>query len=196
VIPLLATDVMPDPFETIGAVTLVEPVVPPPPPLPPKQREITPVEPPPNAEAAPIEAPDGFTPEKPIEPRWEDGVVPAGVVVGVTDPNAIIAPPPPPPVEQKPLRVGGTIRRPQKIRDVAPAYPAIAQSARIQGIVIIEATIGADGQVVNAQILRSVPLLDEAALDAVRQWQYTPTLLNGVPVPVIMTVTVQFTLSK
>ena len=65
-----------------------------------------------------------------------------------------------------------------------------------QGIVIIEATIGADGQIINARILRSVPLLDQAALDAVRQWQYTPTLLNGVPVPVIMTVTVAFTLSR
>ena len=57
---------------------------------------------------------------------------------------------------------------------------------------IIEATIGADGQVTNARVLRSVPLLDQAALDAVRQWEYTPTLLNGVPVPVIMTVTVTF----
>jgi hypothetical protein len=118
VIPLLATDVMPDPFETIGSVTLVEPVVPPPPPLPPKQREITPVEPP-NAEAAPIEAPDGVTPEKPIEPRWEDGLVPTGVVVGVADANAIIAPPPPPPVRQEPVRVGGAIRQPQKVREVA-----------------------------------------------------------------------------
>ena len=60
----------------------------------------------------------------------------------------------------------------------------------MQGIVIIEATIGEDGRVINARILRSVPLLDQAALDAVRQWQFTPTLLNGVPVPVIMTVTV------
>jgi protein TonB len=77
---------------------------------------------------------------------------------------------------------------------VSPVYPAIAQAARVQGIVIIEATIGADGQVTNARILRSVPLLDQAALDAVRQWQFTATLLNGVPVPVIMSVTVNFTL--
>ena len=64
----------------------------------------------------------------------------------------------------------------------------------MQGIVIIEATIGADGRVTNARILRSVPLLDQAAIDAVRQWEFTPTLLNGVPVPVVMTVTVNFTL--
>jgi protein TonB len=77
---------------------------------------------------------------------------------------------------------------------VTPVYPPIAQAARVQGIVIIEATIGEDGQVTNARILRSVPLLDQAALDAVRQWHYVPTMLNGVPVPVIMTVTVNFTL--
>ena len=75
-----------------------------------------------------------------------------------------------------------------------PQYPAIAQSARVQGIVIIEATIGPNGKVHDAKVLRSIPLLDNAALDAVRQWVFTPTLLNGVPVPVIMTVTVQFTL--
>ena len=59
---------------------------------------------------------------------------------------------------------------------------------------ILEATIGPDGRVQDVKVLRSIPLLDQAALDAVRQWVFTPTLLNGVPVPVIMTVTVQFTL--
>ena len=75
-----------------------------------------------------------------------------------------------------------------------PVYPPIAQSARVQGVVIIEAVIGPTGQVQEARVLRSIPLLDSAALDAVKQWEYTPTLLNGVPVPVIMTVTVNFTL--
>jgi protein TonB len=90
--------------------------------------------------------------------------------------------------------VGGNIKAPTKIRDVRPSYPRAAASARVQGIVIIEATIGSDGRVQNTRVLRSIPLLDEAALDAVKQWRYEPTLLNGVPVPVIMTVTVQFTL--
>jgi protein TonB len=90
--------------------------------------------------------------------------------------------------------VGGNIKPPTKIRDVKPLYPAIAQSARVQGIVIIEATIGQNGLVQEAKVLRSIPLLDQAALDAVRQWQFTPTTLNGVPVPVVMTVTVNFTL--
>ena len=75
-----------------------------------------------------------------------------------------------------------------------PVYPDVAQSARVQGIVIIEAIIGPDGKVRDAKVLRSVPLLDDAALNAVRRWEYTPTLLNGVPVAVIMTVTVNFTL--
>ena len=81
-----------------------------------------------------------------------------------------------------------------RLKDARPVYPAIAQSARVQGVVIIEATIGPNGAVQEAKVLRSIPLLDQAALDAVRQWQFTPTLLNGVPVPVIMTVTVNFTL--
>ena len=92
------------------------------------------------------------------------------------------------------MRVGGAIKTPQKTNDVKPVYPPIAQSARVQGIVIIEATIGPDGRVRDAKVLRGQPLLNEAALEAVRQWRYTPTLLNGVPVPVIMTVTVTFTL--
>ena len=87
-----------------------------------------------------------------------------------------------------------TSSTPTKTKNVQPVYPPIAQSARVQGVVIIEATIGADGRVKDAKVLRSIPLLDQAALDAVKQWQFTPTLLNGVPVPVIMTVTVNFTL--
>ena len=74
-------------------------------------------------------------------------------------------------------------------------YPQIAQTAKVQGVVIIEAVIGKDGNVKDAKVLRSVALLDQAALDAVRQWKFTPTLLNNVPVEVIMTVTVNFTLN-
>jgi TonB family protein len=93
-----------------------------------------------------------------------------------------------------PIRVGGNIKQPTKILDVRPVYPPAAQNARVQGVVIVEVLIGPDGKVADAKILRSIPLLDQAALDAVRQWQFTPTLLNGTPVPVIMTCTVNFTL--
>ena len=91
-----------------------------------------------------------------------------------------------------PVRVGGQIRPPTKIKDVKPVYPAIAQSARVGGTVTIEATIGTDGKVTDARVVRSIPLLDQAALDAVRQWEYLPTLLNGVPVPVLATITINF----
>ena len=90
------------------------------------------------------------------------------------------------------VKVGGNVRSPTKVKDVAPVYPQIAKSARVSGAVVIEATIGADGKVVDTKVVHSVPLLDEAAVDAVRQWEYTPALLNGAPVPVLMTVTVNF----
>ena len=93
----------------------------------------------------------------------------------------------------KAIRVGGQIRPPIRIKEVAPLYPAIAQSARVQGDVVIEATIDEGGKVADARVVKSVPLLDQAALDAVRQWEYQPSLLNGVPTAVVMTVTVKFT---
>ena len=92
------------------------------------------------------------------------------------------------------LRVGGNIKPPMKIRDVRPVYPAEALAARVMGVVIIEARIEPDGSVGNAQVLRSIPLLDQAAIDAVMQWRFTPTLVNGQAVPLVMTVTVNFTL--
>jgi TonB family protein len=100
-----------------------------------------------------------------------------------------------PAAAQVPVRVGGDVKEPRRIQDVKPVYPEIAQQAGIQGIVIIEAIIGTDGAVESARVLRPVPLLDQAALDAVTQWRYTPTVLNGQAVPVVMTVTVTFNLS-
>jgi TonB family protein len=93
-----------------------------------------------------------------------------------------------------PVRVGGDVKEPQKIKDVKPVYPQIARTARVQGIVIIEAVIAADGSIKDARILRSVAVLDQAALDAVRQWKFKPTVLNGKPVEVIMPITVNFEL--
>ena len=194
VAPLVATGTLPDPRSALRFV----PIDPGPMPVPPTVR---PVEPTPrpaiNPEAAPTQAPSSIEPE----PRFEPLDAP---IVGVPDlpgvsiiegVEAIAAAPPaepaPPPA---PVRVGGQVRPPERIRDVAPVYPTLAQTARVQGVVIIEATIGVDGRVQQARLLRSVPLLDEAAIAAVRQWTYTPTLLNGVPVPVIMTVTVRFQL--
>ena len=145
-----------------------------------------------NPNAAPVEAPKEIKAETGNEQSRAvvgvEGGVPGGVTGGIV---GVLAEAPPPPA---PVRVGGNIKQPTKVKDVKPVYPAIAQSARVQGVVIIEATIGPNGAVQEAKVLRSIPLLDASALDAVRQWQFTPTLLNGVPVPVIMTVTVNFTL--
>ena len=83
-----------------------------------------------------------------------------------------------------------------KTRHVDPVYPKVAMAASVQGIVIIEAVIDATGRVAETRILRGVPVLDDAALDAVRQWVYTPTLLDGVPTPVKMVITVTFRLKR
>ena len=77
---------------------------------------------------------------------------------------------------------------------MAPVYPAIARAAHLEGVVILEAVIREDGRVRDVRVLRSIPLLDAAAVEAVRQWRFTPTLLNGEPVPVVMTITVAFRL--
>ena len=103
-----------------------------------------------------------------------------------------VAPTAPAPSPSGPIRVGGDIVEPRKVRHITPEYPAAAQAAGLTGVVVIEAVVAVDGTVRNAVVLKSVPGLDEAALAAVRQWLYTPTRLNGVPVEVIMTASVVF----
>jgi protein TonB len=93
------------------------------------------------------------------------------------------------------LRVGGSIQEPRKLSNVNPVYPPDAIQARVQGVVILECTISATAKVAQVKPLRGIPLLTEAAIEAVKQWEYAPTMLNGVAVPVIMTVTVKFKLS-
>ena len=88
------------------------------------------------------------------------------------------------------------MQAPTKIVDVAPTYPQLARTARVEGVVILEAVIDASGRVATVRVLRSIPLLDQAAVTAVRQWQFTPTRLNGEAVPIVMTVTVNFTLAR
>jgi protein TonB len=125
-------------------------------------------------------------------PGGVEGGVPGGVVGGIVGglPDA-----PAPAPQMEPVRVGGNIKPPRKVKDAMPVYPDIARQARVQGIVILEAVIDPQGKVTNVRVLRSIPLLDQAAIAAVRQWIYEPTLLNGVPVPIVMTVTVNFSLT-
>jgi TonB family protein len=92
------------------------------------------------------------------------------------------------------VHVGTGIKAPQKTKDVTPVDPPMAVASRVQGIVVLEATIGTDGKVRQVTVLSGEPLLQQAAIDAVDAWEFTPTLIDGVPVPVIMAMTVNFTL--
>jgi protein TonB len=92
------------------------------------------------------------------------------------------------------LKVGGSVRPPKKLVDARPEYPEEARAAKIEGVVILGIVIGVDGSVIDSTVLRSIPALDQAALDAVRQWEFEPTLLNGEPVEIEMAVTVNFRL--
>ena len=195
-IPILAPAVMPSVFAD-NDMTLIKIELPKPPALPPKPRPINAAPPPVSANAAPTQAPDGIGHERPPV-ETPDTDLGNTLIVG-TDPSAIPGPPPetkkdPPPQAVRPGFQG--VRTPVKTHHVDPVYPPFAIASRTQGIVIIEATISEDGRVINARVLRSIALLDQAALEAVRQWEFTPTTLNGRPVPVIMTVTVNFTLNR
>jgi protein TonB len=97
---------------------------------------------------------------------------------------------------QEPVRVGGNVAAPERIKHVPPVYPDIAIRARVSGVVILELLVSPGGDVTDARVLKSIPLFDQAAIDAVRQWRYAPTTLNGVAVPVILTVTVNFSLEN
>jgi protein TonB len=205
IVPLLQPAELPEPAAAVRAF-FVEPMSappPPPPPPPPAPKQANTPKPIPRPVmtetakfTAPVDVPEQIKPEEGLDLGVEGGVaggveggVPGGVVGGVVGglPDA------PAPVQA--VRVGGQIKEPKKLKTVNPVYPDIAKQARVQGVVILECTISPQGKVTDVKVLRGIPLLDAAAIDAVKQWVYTPTLLNGVPVPVIMTVTVNFRLS-
>jgi protein TonB len=149
--------------------------------------------------AAPVEAPDQLPTGEPptyipgaLTPGSHGGVPHGGLDGGLPGAPPLAAPPPPPARVTTPLRVGGEIRPPRKLQHVAPVYPSIALQAKVGGTVVLEATIGRTGVVTDVRVLRSVPLLDAAAVAAVQQWRYEPTRLNGEPVAVLLTVTVRF----
>lgn len=193
IVPVVATNNLLLPRQLITMAFPIDRPLPPSPPPPsgaPKQQ--LPI----TAPSIPLRAPDTIIAEhlipitnEPITDFDNIGVVPGGDYVAPSPAPPAVAVP-----DQAPLRVGGVIKRPTKLRDVAPMYPPLARAAHVEGIVIIEATIGPDGRVRDARVLRPNALLDAAALDAVRRWEYTPTLLNGTPVAVVMTVTVDFRL--
>jgi protein TonB len=109
--------------------------------------------------------------------------------------RTVAPPPPPPPVPVVTRRAGGDIKYPARTYYVEPAYSAIARAAGVEGYVILEATIDESGAVRNLTVLKSQhPMLTPLAVEAVGKWKYTPTRLNGVAIPVILTVTVNFSL--
>jgi periplasmic protein TonB len=204
IVPLMATGAMP-PLASGDLNFMLAELPPAPPPLPAPPTPTTAQTAPTNPDLAPTAMPDEIGPELPPPPVGEavpgaigDIAAPVGGFgAGVSIGRDVAAPAPPPvPVPQKPVRPGGDIREPVKVKHVPPVYPQIAINARISGRVVIDAVIGADGIVREARVLSGVPLLNQAALDAVKQWRYTPTMLNNVPVQVIMTVTVQFNLQQ
>ena len=172
----------------------------PPPPAPPKNVPTSPV----NPAAAPTVPADTTTPERPSPPpTMTDVFDPSNVTPGAIGPKngtVLGAPPtqaPAPrsaPPSPTPRRVGGDIQAPQRISAVPPDYPQVARVAKIEGVVTLEATIDAQGQVRDVKVIGSIPLLDKAAVDAVSKWKYTPTRLNGEAIPVILTVRVVFSL--
>lgn len=207
--------------ETLGGVGtqltfLVAPPPPPPPPPPPAATEVVKrVRTAPTTDfTAPVEIPqdilmvvdEGPAPEAMVAgvvggvPGGVPGGVLGGVVGGVIGgaPTSLAPPPPPPPPPPpKPpqrIRVGGNVQRANLIRQVRPRYPALAKQARIQGTVILEAIISKQGSVENLRVVKGHPLLIQSALNAVKQWRYKPTVLNGVPVEVITRITVNFNL--
>jgi protein TonB len=137
------------------------------------------------------------------------GGVPGGTVGGVIGgiissvPSAAPPPPPPPVVKEAPkpaapqrIRVGGNVQNAKLIRKVMPTYPPLAKQARITGTVRLNAIISKDGRIQDLQVVSGHPLLVPSALEAVRQWVYEPTLLNGEPVEVVTQIDVNFTLTQ
>ena len=122
------------------------------------------------------------------------GGVIGGIVGGV--PGAPPPPPPPPAKPSGPVRVGGQVAEANLIRKVQPVYPPLAKSARVSGTVEFSATISKEGNIENLQLVRGHPLLVNAAKEAVLQWKYKPTMLNGQAVEVITSIIVNFTLSQ
>jgi protein TonB len=184
------------------------PPVPPPPPSPPtravpmSKRVITygPMEPVPKHIPLGIpltdDAPVATAIEKIVQGLGDSGLRTDGraiaAFVPVTEPP--ILPPPPPPNIHTPIRPGGNIQESKLIFKANPVYPELARRAHVSGAVVLEAIIDEEGKVSKLKVLSGNPLLIDAAVGAVKQWKYSPTVLNGEPVPVIATVTVIFRL--
>jgi protein TonB len=217
-IPLIFTDSLP---KTQLTSFLVAPPPPPPPPPPPAAAPVKVVKVIPrqfdaNKLMAPKVIPKDIANIKEEElppmagtpgvvggvPGGVPGGTPGGVLGGIIGSVPSAAPPPPPvkdapkPVTPKSVRVGGNVMAAKLIRQPKPTYPPLAKQARIQGTVRFNAVIGKDGTIQNLTLVSGHPLLIPSAQEAVRQWLYQPTTLNGEAVEVVTTIDVNFTLSQ
>jgi periplasmic protein TonB len=208
-IPLIYTEALP---KTMMATMLTAPPPPPPPPPPPVATQVVHVKPQVHLmDAGKLMAPKVIPKEVKIikedaEPDMSAGMsggVPGGVaggsmggVLGGVIGGMGGAPPPPKPKQSGPLRVGGNVQAARIINRVQPVYPALARQTRISGTVRLHAIIGKDGTIQQLEVMSGHPLLQQNALEAVRQWRYQPTLLNGEPVEVDTTIDVIFSLNQ
>lgn len=199
VIPLTANLVLP-----VITVELPEYVKLAPMPPPPEVAVSTPrrtIDTAPAPQTAPTSAPptilDGPEPPAyapPAIPGAIPGISTSGSGLGTSIGEPAAPPPPEPPKQKGPVRVADLPVPPRKITDARPIYPEIARQARREGTVVMEAVLDTSGRVTQLRVIQSVALLDQAAMDAVRQWRYTPTTLGGHPVSVLMTITIRFQL--
>jgi protein TonB len=199
-VPLLSGDALPEHSISSVRAFFVEPSLAPPPPPPPPKSVSVPTKMKSNAKpqetaalTAPAIVPDHVEPDLGSDlgildgvPEGVEGGVAGGVAGGIVGGLPEVAPPPPP------VRIGGAIKEPRKLKHIDPEYPPVALAARIQGVVVLECLISPEGRVTEVKVVNGLPLLSEAAVTAVRQWIYTPTLMNGVPMPALMTLTVRF----
>jgi periplasmic protein TonB len=130
------------------------------------------------------------------------GGTPGGVLGGIIGSVPSAAPPPPPPPKEEKkaapqrIKIGGSVQQAKLVRQPKPVYPPLAKQARISGTVHLSAIIAKDGTIQKLEVIGGHPLLIPSALEAVKQWVYQPTLLNGEPVEVQTTIDVNFTLSQ
>jgi protein TonB len=202
VIPLIYTEALP---KAMLATLLVAPPPPPPPPPPPAQVQVVRKTQVHLMDAGKLMAPKAIPKNITIIKEEADpdmgasggvlGGVAGGSMGGVIGGVIGGMPAPPKPVQSR-IKVGGNVTAARIVNRTAPLYPALARQTRISGTVRLHAIIAKDGTVQQLEVLSGHPLLVQAALDAVRQWRYQPTLLNGEPVEVDTTVDVIFSLNQ
>lgn len=201
VTPLLVTQTMPEPVSQLTlppfvAVQVEPPIERGPDPPPDARPPVRGYEPPNRVDVivAPMEIPDGIPESPPYFSQGDPMGVPGGLPASLGGRPLPPKPAPEPAAEPEPILIIGDVRPPRKVVHVSPVYPRIALNAHIQGTVKLQAVIDAEGRVSNLSVIHSIALLDRAAIEAVQQWRYQPTFLNGRAVPVIMTVEVKFRL--